>query len=73
MLQIKSWCFLRAYKGIVLSPKAITRSRDVKVMCAYLRKIYNAIVHDEDVDLLQTVLKGCSIVGGLTALHTLGN
>lgn len=68
----KNPCFLRAYKAIVLSPKVIMRSRDVKV-CAYLRKICNAIAHHEDADLLQTVLKDCSIVGGLTALHTLGN
>lgn len=29
------------------------------------------MVHHEDVDLLRTVLKDCSLVGGLTALHTL--
>lgn len=29
------------------------------------------ILHHEVVDPFQTVLKDCSIVGGLTALHTL--
>lgn len=33
--------------------------------------VCDSTVHHEDVDLLRTVLKDCSLVGGLTALHTL--
>lgn len=31
----------------------------------------NMILHHRAVDLFQTVLKDCCMVGGLTALHTL--
>lgn len=37
-------------------------------ICAYA---CDRTVHHEYVDLLRTVLKDCSLVGGLTALHTL--